>query len=218
MPISNRNHSYQKEAIRHTMDTTKLLENLRRREIDAVYFDTKEEAAAWLSDTVTGRRVVFGGSKTLEAMGLYERLGQNNDVFWHWVTNDRAAQHAAESACEVYFTSVNACAETGELVNIDGRANRVATSVYGPKETYLVFGINKIAPTLETAILRARNFAAPKNALRFTDSTPCARSGGSLCGDCASKERICRVMNIIMAKPFGLEKMTAVVIGEVLGY
>ena len=200
------------------MDTTKLLENLRRREIDAIYFDTKEAAADWLCQTVVNRKVVFGGSKTLEQMGLYARLNEKNEVFWHWITNDRAAQRAAETACEVYFTSVNACAETGELVNIDGRGNRISISVYGPKETYLVFGVNKIAPTLETAILRARNFAAPKNALRFTDSTPCALNGGSLCSDCTSNERICRVMNIIMAKPFALEKMTAVIIGEVLGY
>ena len=26
----------------------------------------------------------FGGSKTLEALGLFERLSENNTVYWHW--------------------------------------------------------------------------------------------------------------------------------------
>ena len=42
----------------------------------------------------------------------------------------------------------------------------MAGSLFGHKKVYFVLGVNKIMPTLEEAIYRARNVAAPKNVLR----------------------------------------------------
>jgi len=55
--------------------------------------------------------------------------------------------------------------ETGELVNIDGTGNRVTGSLFGHEKVYFIISTNKIEPTLEKAIWRARNVAAPKNAI-----------------------------------------------------
>ena len=64
--------------------------------------------------------------------------------------------------------------ETGELINIDGNGNRVASSLYGHKKVWFIVGRNKLAPTYEEALWRARNIAAPKNAQRLGWKTPCA--------------------------------------------
>ena len=116
----------------------------------------------------------------------------------------------------VYISSANGVAETGELVNIDGTGNRVAATLYGPEKVYFIVGLNKLAPTLEAAIDRARNVAAPKNAQRLGTRTPCAADGK--CHDCKSPARICRALVVHMGAPKGFEKCEIVLVGESLGY
>lgn len=53
--------------------------------------------------------------------------------------------------------SSNAIAITGELVNIDGYGNRVASLIFGPKNVIVIAGLNKVEPNLDAAILRAKN-------------------------------------------------------------
>lgn len=117
---------------------------------------------------------------------------------------------------EVYLTSANGVAETGELVNIDGTCNRIASSVYGHKRVYLVVGVNKIEPDYDRALWRARNVAAPKNAQRLGRKTPCAVKADR-CYDCKSPERICRGLSVIWGRPTPVETMEVVLIGEELG-
>ena len=78
---------------------------------------------------------------------------------------------------DVYLSSVNALAATGEIINIDGACNRVAATLYGHKKVYFVLGSNKIAADYDSALFRARNGAAPLNAQRLARKTPCARKG-----------------------------------------
>ena len=66
------------------MDTNKLLKNLTDHGYSAKYFDTAAEAAAYLAASVKGEKVAFGGSMTAQDMGLYDLLGKENEVFWHW--------------------------------------------------------------------------------------------------------------------------------------
>lgn len=70
------------------------------------------------------------------------------------------------AAAEYYVSSANALGAGGEIVNIDGRGNRVASTFYGPnrKAVFIVCGENKLAENLEKAIWRAKNIAAPLNA------------------------------------------------------
>lgn len=55
-----------------------------------------------------------------------------------------------------------------------GAGNRVASAIYGHKKVWIVVGKNKLAPTYDEALWRARNIAAPKNAQRLHAKTPCA--------------------------------------------
>ncbi|HIR83868.1 MAG TPA: lactate utilization protein [Candidatus Galloscillospira excrementavium] len=197
-------------------DMEKLRENLEKRGFAAVYFPTAREAADYLDGKLDGRTIAFGGSMTVREMGLYERLAAHNQTFWHW-DPERPAPLADGMGTEVYITSVNGAAETGELVNIDGTGNRVASTCFGHQELYLILGVNKVAPDYEGALWRARNIAAPKNAQRLGRKTPCAVKGDR-CYDCQSPERICRALTVLWEKPSSFARAEVVLVGEPLGY
>ena len=194
-------------------DYEKLTQNLEKRGFTVAKFATAAEAAAFLDSEIDGKSVGFGGSVTVEQMGLYPRLAAHNKCFWHWEGADRA-----DAACtDVYLTSVNGLAETGEIINIDGSGNRVASTLFGHHEVYLIVGQNKIAPDYDGALWRARNIAAPRNAQRLKMKTPCAVRGDR-CYDCKSPARICRALVVLWEKPLAIEKMTVVLVEEDLGY
>jgi L-lactate utilization protein LutB len=193
----------------------KVRKNLEERGFSVRTFRTGEEAAAYLDGAIDGVSVGFGGSVTLESMGLYERLKTHNTVSWHWKRPADAARLAAMTA-DVYLTSANGLAETGEIVNIDGMGNRVAGTLFGHKKVYFVVGRNKLAPTYDEALWRARNIAAPKNAQRLKKKTPCAVRGDR-CYDCKSPERICHGLTVLWKPMMGMET-EVVLIDEDLGY
>ena len=177
-------------------------------------FSSGGEAADYLDAAIDGRSVGFGGSATLDALGLYERLGRHNEVVWHWKQDAAPARRAAMQT-EVYLTSVNALAQTGELVNTDGAGNRVAATLFGHEKVYFVIGRNKLAPSYEEAVWRARNVAAPQRARQLGKKTPCAVKCDR-CYDCKSPERICRGLVTLWGPMMGMEA-EVVLIDEDLG-
>lgn len=196
------------------MDYQVLKKNFEDHRFQTAYFETKEEAVAYLKEKVNGTTVGFGGSVTSQEMGLYELLGENNTVYWHWINPGRETLEKAQSA-EVYILSANGVAETGEIVNIDGTGNRVATSIFGPKKVYYIVGKNKIAPDIMSAIKRAKDIAAAKNAVRLNRKTPCAATGE--CHNCNSPERICGVTVIVERPSAGME-VEVLFVNEEMGY
>ena len=193
-------------------DTVK--KNLEARGFSVRTFATAAEAAAYLNEAIDGKTVGFGGSVTLQDMGLYELLGSHNEVHWHWVNGQEERKTAMGT--QVYLSSANGLAETGEIINIDGNCNRVASIFYGHEKVYLVAGENKIAKDYDSALWRARNIASPLNARRFGLKTPCA-VGELRCYDCKSPERICRGLSVLWSKPMTGE-FEIILIGEKLGY
>ena len=192
-------------------DIDKVEEAFTRNGFSFRYFETKEEALPYLLEKCTGKSSAFGGSMTLQALGLYDALKEaGEDVTWHSRGEER------RTMVDVYLTSANALSETGEIVNIDGDCNRLAGSMWGPKECYVVCGCNKLTPDLTAAMRRARKIAGPLNARRLHRKTPCAATG--VCCDCRSPERICKVMAITMQPPGTFEHYEIVLIGEHLGY
>lgn len=184
------------------MNLEKCMENLKGRGFAVRCFDTPEEAAAYLAGAVEGKTVGMGGSKTLEALGLYETLSEKNTVYWHWKTPGRETQEKALLA-DVYLSSANAISEEGEILNIDGTGNRLAGTLFGHKKVYIVAGENKLCPDFDAALRRARNVAAVKNCARFGKKTPCQLDGR--CHDCRSPERICRALTVLWAPMNGME-------------
>ena len=192
-------------------DTVK--QNLETRGFSVRTFATAAEAAAYLNEAIDGKTVGFGGSVTLQDMGLYELLGSHNEVHWHWVNGQEERKTAMGT--QVYLSSANGLAETGEIINIDGSGNRVASTLYGHEKVYLVIGRNKLAPTYDEALWRARNIASPKNAQRLGRKTPCAVKGDR-CYDCKSPDRICRGLVVLWGAMMGMET-EVILVDEDLG-
>lgn len=171
---------------------------------------TPVQAADYIASQCHGKTVGIGGSITLDTLGVYELLQKNADVHWHWKSDDIL------TSGDVFLTSANAVSAAGEIVNIDGACNRIAASVYGFDTCYVVCGINKLTPDLDSAIRRAREIAAPLNAKRLNKRTPCTVDGQ--CHNCHSPERICRAMTVVMAPPSRMSHYEIILVGESLGY
>ena len=176
--------------------------SLEARGYTVKVFATAAEAAVYWTSEIDGKSVGIGGSKTIQDMGLYETLSAHNEVHWHWVSGPEA--HAKASTADVYLTSANGLTEAGEIINIDGAGNRVASTLFGHPKVYFVIGKNKLAPTYEEALWRVRNVAAPKNAQRLGKKTPCAVKGDR-CYDCKSPDRICRGLVVHWGPMMGKE-------------
>ena len=201
------------------MDFTNIKNNLENLGYKVSCFENKEDAADYIDANVDGTTVGFGGSATLHEMGLYEKLASHNEVYWHHALPagvDHMTIRNKAAAAKVYFSSVNGLAETGEIINIDGMGNRLASIFFGHEKVYLVVGANKIAPDYDAALWRARNIASPKNAQRLGMKTPCAVKGDK-CYNYSSPDRICRGLSVhwrnLMASDTEI-----VLINEELGY
>lgn len=202
------------------MDIQTTIDALKKNRYSVSLFQTGEEAADYLDRQIDGKVVGFGDSATMSSMKLYERLSAHNEVHDpnQSKDNDEFLEIAEEClTTEIYLTSVNAMSQEGHLVNIDGTGNRIAGSLFGHKKVYFVVGTNKIEPTLEKAVWRARNIAAPKNAKRYNLKTPCAVKGDK-CYDCASPDRICNALTIHLKKMNDVEDVEVILIDQDLGF
>lgn len=171
-----------------------VIKNLKSRNIDAYFAQDKEEALKKALEIIPQESSVsWGGSISIESIGLKEVVKKGN-----YKVLDREKATTLEEKHEImhqalssdfFLTSCNAISEEGILVNIDGIANRLAAICYGPKHVLMIVGINKVVKSVEDAISRARNIAAPINAQRFDIDTPCKKTG--CCYDCKSPDTIC---------------------------
>ena len=194
-------------------DFANVKKNLEARGFAVTAFATKEEAAAYLNGAIDGVSVGIGGSATVQEMGLYDMLASHNEMHWHWVNGPEERKAAMQ--VQVYLTSANGLAETGEIVNIDGLGNRAASTLYGHKKLYIVAGRNKLAADFHQALWRARNVAGPKRAQQMGKRTPCAIRGDR-CYDCKSPDRICRGLVVLWGPTLGMPT-EVVLIDEDLG-
>ena len=194
---------------------------LSRRNMEAFYCPTAIEGVQKVLELIAPEDVVsWGGAMTADEMNLKELLRRRGQPV---IDRDTAATPAERQelmrkalTCDTFLMSSNAISEDGQLVNIDGNGNRVASSLYGHKKVWFIVGRNKLAPTYEEALWRARNIAAPKNAQRLGRKTPCAVHGDR-CYDCKSPERICRGLVVLWEAVANME-MEVVLIDQDLGY
>ncbi len=201
------------------MDFSLIKDNLISLGYKVSTFATKEEATEYLNAQIDGVTVGFGGSQTIMQMGVLQMLDTHNKVLWRFDNPDgKTPEQIMKEAliADVFLTSANGVAQSGEIVNIDGTCNRVAATFYGHKKVYIIVGSNKIANNFDAALWRARNVAAPLNAKRLNRNTPCAIKGDK-CYNCSSPERICRGLSVFWCAPRGCE-YEVVLIDETLGF
>ena len=194
-------------------ELAKAKENLERKGYKVRLFENGEQAAAYLNEQIDGKSVALGGMKTAEQLGLFESLAEHNEVIWHWRQDPADALKKAMTT-DCYICSANALSEDGTIVNIDHTGNRLASILYGHKKVYFVIGVNKLTDTMDDAIWRARNVAAPQRAKSMGRKTPCVYK--DKCFDCKSPDRLCRGMLVLMY-PIGSCETEIILIDEELG-
>lgn len=200
------------------MENDQLVNNLKALGYTVTTFNSKEEVVNYLCESLKETTIGFGGSMTAKELNLYEELKVNNKTYWHWIKDDELTPEEVdvrENNSEIYICSANAVSLNGEIVNIDGTGNRIASSLYGHKKVIMIIGKNKICENLDKAISRARNIAAPLNAKRLGKKVPCIFD--MKCHDCKSSERICRALSVFYRKPTGSD-YEIILVDEELGY
>lgn len=208
-----------KETAKQNMANT-IIKNLAKKNMEGYYCATSAEAVEKaLSLMPEGASVTWGGSMTLTECGLMVALqGQKYEL----IDRDEAktpeearVMYAKQVMADYYLMSTNAITIDGELVNIDGRANRVSCLCWGPQNVIIIAGMNKIANDVEDALKRVRNFAAPPNTVRLNKNTPCAQTGR--CADCYSPDCICSQV-VITRRSSTPNRIKVILVGEELGY
>ena len=199
----------------------KIIEKLSLRNMEGYYVPTKEEALALVKEKflVKGVSVAWGGSMTLEETGVMDYLKESECIVYDRMspktTEEEKVMKGNIINADYFLMSTNAITLDGELVNIDGRANRVSFLCYGPEKVLVLAGMNKVVSNVQEGIDRVRNIASPPNALRLNRQTPCAATGR--CGDCLSRDCICS--QIVVTRHSTVPKRIQVVlIGEELGF
>ena len=208
------------KELRNKRLAERMIKNLKRRNMEAFYCPTAEEAVKKVSELVAdGSSVTWGGSMTIRDIGIPQALKERGtlEVLDRDVVTDREEVvkiYERAFTADVYLSSANAISEDGVIVNIDGNGNRVAAITWGPKKVIFIIGLNKVAQTVEAALARARSTASPTNAARFGIKTPCQTDG--VCHNCNSSESICNYVHFLRNSPHG--KHVVVLVGEDFGY
>ncbi|MBQ9195717.1 MAG: lactate utilization protein [Clostridia bacterium] len=178
-------------AKRNELLAQKVIKGLQSRNMCGYYAADREEALAQaLALIPEGSSITMGGGTSVIEIGLTDALKQGNyNYIDRSAMQDKRAAMVAAFDADVFLSSANAVTEDGELVNIDGNANRVAAIAYGPRKVIFIVGMNKVCCDLDAAMKRARSVAAPINALRVGAQTPCTKTGA--CMNCKSPDTIC---------------------------
>ena len=201
------------------MDFSVIQNNLENKGYIVKIFNNEKEDNEYLNNELDNHTICICVTLTVEQLGLYETLKNHNKIYWHWKPVDGLSpdeMRKISKDTDIYFSSVNAISETGEIINIDNNCDRVSNTLFGHKKVYFLVGKNKITKTEEDAVFRARNVAAPLNAQRLNKKTPCAIKADK-CYNCKSPDRICRALSILWEKPAGCE-YEVIFINKDLGY
>lgn len=197
--------------------------------MEAYFVATKEDVLPLVKELVKeGSTVACGGSLTLKETGVAELLRSGYYQFADRTAPGVSVEEKEKIEREAFFAdaffcSANAITEQGELVNVDGTANRVAAIAYGPKSVIVVAGLNKIVKNVEEGIRRVKTIAAPLNTKRLSCDTYCNKADhcmgldGDMTAGCASPERIC-CSYLICGPQRAKNRIKVILVGEELGY
>lgn len=191
------------------------VESVNARGIHAELVETKEDALERVQAIIpTGAVVMTGASVTLQQIG-FEAILISGDHPWRNFKADllaekdpvkQSAMRREGTLAEFFLGSVNALAETGELVFASGSGSQLPAYAYTSRNVIWVAGTQKIAPTLEDALRRVREYVLPLEDQR-------QRSLGNQAGS-----HINRIL-IIEGEPAYLRRnLTLILVNQVLGF
>jgi hypothetical protein len=201
----------------------KVIENLKKRNMNGIYCENSKQAVEEILKMIPDNVLVgLGGSETIVETGLVDALREKNirllDRYKEGISKEEVDAMRREGLLsDVYIASSNAITVDGKLVNMDGIGNRVAAMIFGPKKVILMAGMNKVVRTVEDAISRIKNHAAPLDAVRVNKKTPCYHLGYCNEPHCYPPNRICSQL-VILEASMVTGRIMVVLVGEDLGY
>ena len=197
-----------------------IIKKLEARKMEGYYCEDSAAARKKILELIgdAPSTVAYGGSMTIDTMKVKEDIaaaGHELIVRENYTTEEEKKEcNARIINADTFLMSTNAITLDGELVNIDGRGNRVCFLIYGPEQVIVVAGMNKVVSTLEEAYNRARNIASAQNTVRLHCDTPCATLGR--CGNCLSNSICCQIVTTRCSREKG--RIKVILVGEELGY
>jgi L-lactate utilization protein LutB len=149
----------------------KTVKAVEARGIIAELVETRLEALSRLKELIPpGSAVMTGASATLKEVGFEAELADQSQI-WNYLKPGIFTEKDSAKRLELrrqailadYFVgSVQAVAETGELVAASGSGSQLAPYVYSSAHIVWIVGGQKIVPDLEAALRRVREYCVPK--------------------------------------------------------
>ena len=144
---------------------------LAARNVDATLVAGREEALARLKELVPeGCEVFVSTSETLDTIGYTEYMhGNDRYINLHdqmLAQPDAASQREFRrktTTADYFVGSVQAIAETGEIVVASGSGSQIGAYSYGARRVILVAGTQKICSTLAEAEARTRGYTLERH-------------------------------------------------------
>ena len=197
-----------------------IIKKLNMRKMEGYYCKNVEEAKAKMLELIGNEKktVGYGGSMTLDENGFKDSVtaaGHELIIRENYKTPEEEKELKSKlTNADFFLMSTNAITLDGELVNIDGRGNRVSYLIYGPDNVIVIAGMNKVVSTVEDGYRRIRNIATPPNCNRLDCKTPCATTGK--CGECFTDSICCEFVTTRMSQV--PNRIKVILVGETLGY
>jgi hypothetical protein len=132
--------------------------------------ETKEAALVRVKALIPpGCVVMTGSSVTLQQIGFEDILIRGDhpwrnfkaDLLAEKDPNKQSTMRRQGTLAEYYLGSVNALAETGELVFASGSGSQLPAYAYNSRNVIWVAGTQKITTTLDNALQRVREYVLP---------------------------------------------------------
>ena len=201
-----------------------LVKNLEKRGFTAEFCETVDEARARaLRFVQSGMKVSWGGSVTLDQLGLRDELRKKDsageieviDGYAPKTKEEQFAEKTRALTSDVFFMGTNAVTLDGVLANTDGNGNRVAALCFGPKKVVVIIGMNKVCADLDSALKRISLEATPANAIRLGIDSPCSVNGN--CVDCYTQDHTLCSMTVV-TRMCTTGRIHVIVVNESLGF
>lgn len=197
-----------------------LIDALNARKISGYCVSDKKEALYKALELIPKNSSVgFGGSVTLEQIGILDSMRKRKDIYLLDRTKAKNPEelnglYRKMFSCDIFLSSSNAITLKGQIVNVDGIGNRVSMITYGPKKVILIVGKNKITHDLDLAFERIKKIVIPLNLKRIKALEKTSHIAAGI--DWTSENMWGQVS--IIERQNDIERMHVVIVNENLGF
>ena len=166
------------ETIPSEETIAKTAEAIKQRGVEVFIVNDRKEALEKVKSLIPeGQTVMNGSSTTLDEIGFVDYLKSGNHGWKNLHEEILKEKDPAKQVllrkqgvlADYYLGSVHAIAETGELVIASNSGSQLPHIVFTSPNLIFVAGTQKIAPSLDAAMQRVREYVLPLEDKRMKD-------------------------------------------------